>query len=286
MHAVLLEKLACPVCHATLEFEGAKSGDRLVQGFLRCSEGHLYLVKDEIPTIKDPKMSHGEFTWKVEFPNLQRYDEIQQKYRSYLSREQNEADKLLLNELARKILKEELIIDVASGMGRLLLEISSHLQKEATVVGTDVDEKPLRGAKLKLEEQESYHNVSLCVMDGKHLAFTSEEIPCITSFFGFDNIPKVRDAFREAHRVLNPNGRLAFATLWLEEGSDSLSLAEDYGTGAIGTEDRLKEVLEETSFKFDSAKMFYSGNWPRNPMDHIPIEGDWFAHVLVLAHKA
>lgn len=285
MHALLLKKLVCPVCHTSFEFEGTKLGARLVKGFLRCSGGHLYQVKDEIPIVKDPKMSQGEFSWKVEFPNLQKYDEVQQKYESYLSEEQNEADKLLLSELVRNCSNKELVIDVASGMGRLLLALSKSLQEEATVIGTDVDETPLRGAKLKLIDQKSYNRVSLCVMDGKHLAVASEEIPSITSFFGFDNIPDCRKAFREAHRILNPNGRLAFATLWMKKSSKSLALAESHGHGVTGTESRLKNVLEETGFTFDSAETFYSGCWPHNPMDRIPIEGDWFAHVLILAHK-
>jgi len=125
-------------------------------------------VKDEIPIIKDPQISQGEFTWKVKFPDLQQYDEIQKKYRSYISEEQNEADKLLIKELARKVSNEELVIDIASGMGNLLLELATNSQRKAGVMGTDVDETPLRGTKMKLEEQESYHNVSLCVMDGKH----------------------------------------------------------------------------------------------------------------------
>ncbi|MGD8565845.1 MAG: class I SAM-dependent methyltransferase [Candidatus Bathyarchaeota archaeon] len=195
------------------------SDGRMVKGFLKCSKGHLYQVKDEIPIIKNPETSIDEFSWNVEFPDLQKYEEVRQAYLSHLSEEQKEADRLLLKELTEKVISEKLILDIASGMGRLLLELSSNLQKDATIIGTDVDEKPLRGAKLKLVEQKIYSNVSLCVMDGKNLAFNSEEVPCITSFFGFDNISECENAFQEAYRVLDQNGRLAFATLWLEKDS-------------------------------------------------------------------
>jgi hypothetical protein len=153
------------------------------------------------------------------------------------------------------------------------------------VLGTDVDEKPLRGAKLKLEEQESYGKVSLCVMDGKHVAVKSGKLSCVTSFFGFDNIPDCEKALIEASRVLMPEGRLVLAVLWLKEGSESLALAQKHGYGALATEDRLVEVLGKTGFKLDSAKVFYSGKWPYNPMDRIPVQGGWFAHTLVVAHK-
>lgn len=285
MHAQLLKILVCPVCKTSLIFEGEKSGDRLSNGVIQCSEGHLYQVKDEIPIIKDPKISQDEFTWKVKFPNLQQYDEIQQKYRSYISEEQNEADKSLIKELAGKVSNEELVVDIGSGMGNLLLGLADQSHKKARLMGTDVDETPLRGAKMKLEELKSYHSVSLCVMDGKHLAIKPQKLACITSFFGFDNIPDSAEAFREANRVLIQNGRLTFATMWLKEDSRSMSLAERLGYGAIGTEERLKETLEKTGFRSYSAETFYSGKWPHNPMDRIPVEGDWFAHVMILARR-
>lgn len=285
MYVLLLKILVCPVCHDSLDFRGTSSDDRLIRGFLHCPKGHLYQVKDEIPIIKDPKISRGEFVWKVEFPNLQRYEDIQKQYWSYLSKDQKEADEALMSELARKVSKENLVLDVGSGMGRLLLVLSHCVGKETNVLGTDVDEKPLRGAKLKLEEQKCYGKVSLCVMDGKRLAIKSQKLSCITSFFGFDNIPDCKKAFREASRVLMPKGRLALATLWLKEGSKSLALAERYGYGAVGTENRLIKVLEETGFRLDSLKIFYSGRWPHNPMDRVPVQGDWFTHAFVLAQK-
>ena len=286
MKTSLLQILACPVCHSPLKYEGTSSTGRLVKGFLRCKNSHLYQVKEEIPIIKDPKMSRGEFVWNIEFPNLQTYDDIQKKYRSYLSGEQREADKLQMEELVSKVSQEDLVLDVASGRGRLLLALSKYLQKEANVLGTDVDEKPLRGAKLKLEEQDSYNQVSLCVMDGKHLAIRSRALPCVTSYWGLDSIPETKKAFQEVSRVLMSKGRLVLATLWFKENSKSLALAERHGYGDIVTENRLTKTLEETGFKLDSVQVFYSGKWPHNPMDLLPVEDDWFAHALVFAHKA
>ena len=285
MEHSLPQMLECPVCHGSLQFEGTKSKDRLVEGFLFCPNGHLCQVKDEIPLIKDPKLSRDEFVWKVEFPNLQRYEEIQRQYGSYLSEELKEADNALLNEPTEGISDEKIVLDIASGMGRLLLVLSQCLGEGTTILGIDVDEKPLRGAKLKLQKQNSYDRISLCVMDGKHLAIQPQKIPCATSFFGLDNIPNTEKAFEELHRTITPNGRLTLATLWLKEKSRSITLAEKYGYGAIATEERLIQTLEQTGFKVISVQTFYSGKWPHNPMDLIPVEDDWFAHSLILALK-
>ncbi len=80
-------------------------------------------------------------------------------------------------------------------------------------------------------------------------------------------------------------GRLVLATLWLEKGSKSLALAEKLGFGAVATKHRLIRMIEETGFKLESAESFFSGKWPYNPMDRLPLEGDRFEHALVLAHK-
>jgi len=285
MKISLLPILSCPICHSSLKFEGSSSAERIIRGHFQCLNGHLFQVTDEIPILKDQKLSSKEFTWKVEFPNLQRYEEIQRQYASYLSEEQKEADKLMTKELVDTVSSERLVLDIASGMGRLLIALSKQMGKETEILGTDIDETPLRGAKLKLEEEKMYANVSLCVMDGKHLAIKPQTLSCVTSHFGLDNIPDTIKALKEIARIMKRDGRLVITTLWLKEGSKSLALSEKHGYGAISTRDRLVETLESTGFKLDSEEVFYSGKWPHNPMDLIPVEGDWFAHVLVIARK-
>lgn len=268
-----------------MEFAGTKLRDKLIEGTFKCARGHLFPVKEEIAVLKEPRFSNHEFVWKVEFPDIKKYDDIRKKYTSYLSTDIIKADRLLLGEMVRKAPHRGVVLDIASGMGTTLLALSKQ-HGRTEVMGTDVDETPLRGVMLKLNQQKSGERVSLCVMDAKHLAVKAEVLPHITSYFGFNNIPQTRKAFSEAHRVLARRGRLVFAALSLEEDSRSVKDAMELGYGDVATEADLVTSLEETGFHVDKIERFYLGEWPRNPMDRLPREGDRFTHSLVLAHKA
>lgn len=283
LKASLVRILACPVCHAPLRFDGETARGRLVRGTLECPEKHLFRLNEEIAALKEAKLSRDEFVWNTEFPDLKKYDRVRRKYRSYLSDRQNEADALLVAEIARKTPREGVVLDIASGMGTLLLALSER-SGDQQLLGTDVDETPLRGAMLKLREKKSYGRTSLCVMDAKHLAVKSKSVACVASHFGFNNIPRTRLALSEASRVLKPKGSLVFSALLLREGSRSDITAKKLGYGEIATEPRLGAALGQAGFRVDAMEEFYSGEWLPNPMDQLPLEGDWFAHSLIRAH--
>ena len=285
MRTELLDVIACPGCGSPFEFSGDISDGRLANGLLRCRRGHAYQVKNEIPVLKDQRLSEGEFEWKVGFPDIKKYDKIRKQYASFLSEELVNADREMVDEIARAASGERVVLDVASGMGTLLLALSRSVRARSHILGTDVDEEPLRGARIKLEEQKGYGRASLCVMDGKHLGIRSRRLPCAVSHFGFNNIPHAGSAFREAARVLRAHGKLLFSAIWLEEGSKSLALAEKLGYGGTMTEKGIHKAFEDAGLRVDSTEVFYSGEWRHNPMDLLPVEGDWFAHTLVSATK-
>ena len=234
--------------------------------------------------LKEAKLSGHEFAWRVRIPNIKRYNRIRRQYKSYLSDGQIEADELLLNETVRKTPREGITLDVASGMGTLLLAMSKS-KSGGQMLGTDIDETPLRGAMMKLKREGSYHRVSLCVMDGKHLAVKSGAIPFVVSYFGFDNIPDVRQALSETFRILAPKGKLVFATLSVQDESKSFKKAAEHGFADSLSDAGRAAALEDAGFQVDRVERFYSGTWLHNPMDLLPFEGDWFTHSLVQAHK-
>jgi len=290
LHKKVLQLLECPVCRTPMVFDGEATDNRLFNGYLKCMGGHFYQVKEEIGLVKDAKLSAKEFEWKVDVTDERKYDEIQRKYASYLSDELKTALNNLTDKLVQSVLDscrevDYMVLDIASGMGRLILQLASKSLENIIVIGTDVSEKPLRGAMNKAKKGTVYQKLSLIVTDAKHLAFKKEALSTVSSYFGFDNIPETILALNEIFRVLKPNGKAIFSSIWLREDSKSIKLAEKYRVGQIASENRLKRSLEKIGFKLDWIKEIYSGVWPYNPMDLLPVQGDEFSYVIVQISK-
>jgi ubiquinone/menaquinone biosynthesis C-methylase UbiE/uncharacterized protein YbaR (Trm112 family) len=290
MHKELLQVLACPICKSPLAFDGETLGNRLVNGRLKCGKGHIYQVKEEIGLVKDAKLSADEFEWKVDVADESKYDEIQRQYASYLRDDQKAALKILMEKLICYVTasceeSDNIVLDIASGMGRLILQLAEKSPRNMLIIGTDVDEKPLRGAMNKAKKADVYNKLSLIVTDAKHLAFRNESFSKISSFFGFDSIPETLLALKESFRVLKPNGKAIFTSIWYRECSRSMKVAEKYGVGQIASEKRLKQTLKKAGLVLDWIEEVYSGVWPYNPMDLLPIEGEEYSHVIVQARK-
>jgi len=291
MHEVLLTLLECPVCRSSLSFEGTKSGDRFVNGSFRCTSGHVYQVKEEIGLLKDAKVSAKEFSWKVDVADEKRYDKINKQYNSYLTEEQKTALDKLLQKLLRSLAasceeSDNKVLDIASGMGRFILPLAERSAEDLLIIGTDVDERPLRGAMSKAKRADTYRKISLIVTDAKHLSFKSNILSTISSHFGFDNVPDAALAFKEAARVLRRNGKVIFSSLWLEENSESMRLAEKHHVAQMASERRLQDALGKSGLSVDWVEKMFSGVGPYNPMDLLPAEGDAYTHVIVQARKS
>jgi len=257
---------------------------------LKCGEGHLYQVKEEIGLLKDTKISAKEFEWKVDVADEKRYDEIREQYDSYLREDQKKALNKLMEKLVRCIIasceeSDKRVLDVATGMGRFVLPLAEKSSEDISIIGTDIDEKPLRGTMNKARKADVYQKISLIVTDAKHLSFKDDALSTISSNFGFDNVPETVLALKESARVLQPNGKAIFSSLWYKEDSESIKVAEKYKVEQIASESRLRETLRKAGLRLDWIEEVYSGVWPYNPMDLLPVQGEDYSHVIVQARK-
>lgn len=290
MHEQILQFLVCPICGSPLIFEGRKSDNRFVNGYFKCSNGHMYQVKEEIGVLKDAKMSANEFEWKVDVADEKRYDEIKKQYNSYLRRDQKIAIRKLTGKLINHVVKsceesDNKILDIATGMGGFILPLAEENSEDLVIIGTDIDEKPLRGAMNKAKKANTYHKISLIVTNAKSLSFKSNVFSTISSKFGFDNVPEAALAFKESARVLQPGGKIIFSSLWLKENSESMRLAEKHRVDQLASEARLKKTMRKVGLILDWVENIYSGVWPHNPMDLLPVEGDEYIHITAQARK-
>jgi len=290
MHEKTAKLLACPVCSSPLTFEGKTSNGRFINGYFKCSAGHMYQVKEQVGLLKDARMSAKEFEWKVNVADEKKYAEIRCQYDSYLTQEQKVATQRMKEKLVDYVSRsstesDNMVLDIATGMGTFMASLLEKCSADALIIGTDVDEKPLRGLMNKIMKAGTYPKLSLIVTDAKHLCFGNNVFFTVSSFFGFDNVPETGLAFKETSRVLQDGGRVFFNCLWYREGSDSMRLAEKYGICEVASEARLRKTLAQAGLVLDSVEETYSGVWPHNPMDLLPVEGDEYKHVIAHARK-
>jgi ubiquinone/menaquinone biosynthesis C-methylase UbiE len=250
----------------------------------------MYQVKQQIGLIKDAKQSEKEFEWKINVANEQKYAEIRQQYDSYLRDDQKTAIQQMIQKLADNVnlsipQTDNTVLDIASGMGTFLLPLLDKAPANSTIIGTDIDEKPLRGLMNRAVKTQTYDKLTLIVTDAKHLCFKKETFSTVSSFFGFDNIHETQLALKECARILRPNGQTFFASLWYREGSESMQLAEKHNISQIASEGRLKDTLTKSGLTLEHVEKMYTGLWPNNPMDLLPVEGDEYTHVIVSATK-
>jgi ubiquinone/menaquinone biosynthesis C-methylase UbiE/uncharacterized protein YbaR (Trm112 family) len=290
MHEQILQFLACPICRAPLVFEGRQSGNRFVNGYFKCGNAHMYQVKEEIGLLKDAKSSANEFEWKVDVADEKRYEEIRKQYSSYLREDQKIAAEKLIEELVDNVVQscegsDDKVLDVATGMGEFILPLAKGSSEDLIIIGTDIDEKPLRGATHKAKKFNTYNKISLIVTDAKHLCFKGDVFSTISSNFGFDNVPDTLLAFTEGARILQPEGKIIFSSIWFKENSKSMRLAEEHHLGQMASETRLEKTLRKAGLVLEWIEEIYSGLWPHNPMDLLPVEGDEYTHVIAQARK-
>jgi SAM-dependent methyltransferase len=286
----MVELIACPVCLRPLTFEGKTGDGRFISGYLKCSAGHMYQVKEQVGLLKDAKTSAKEFEWKVDVADEKKYVEIRCQYDSYLTPGQKAALQRMKEKLVDYVSRsstesDSTVLDIATGMGTFLSSLLEKCSSDASIIGTDVDEKPLRGLMNKTIKAGTYPKLSLVVTDAKHLCFRNSVFFTVSSFFGFDNVPETRLAFKETSRVLQDGGRAFFNCIWYREGSESMRLAEQHGLCEVASEAKLKETLVHSGLVLDGVEEVYSGVWLHNPMDLLPAEGDEYKHVIVQARK-
>jgi ubiquinone/menaquinone biosynthesis C-methylase UbiE/uncharacterized protein YbaR (Trm112 family) len=290
MHDKLGKILACPVCSASLIFKGTTSGNRLANGYFKCPAGHMFQVKEQIGLLKDAKLSEKEFEWKVNVADERKYLEVRRKYDSYLREDQKAATAKMMEKLADYVstssrTSDNTVLDVASGMGTFALTLLNKCPRGSEVIGTDIDERPLRGLMNRSLKAGTYDKLSLIVTDAKHLCFKNAAFSTVSSFFGFDNVPETVLALKECARVLLPGGKAFFASIRYRERSKSMRVAEEHNFSQIASEERLKSALAKSGLALDHVEETYSGIWPYNPMDLLPLEGDEYTHVIVSARK-
>ncbi|MGB4970319.1 MAG: class I SAM-dependent methyltransferase [Saprospiraceae bacterium] len=116
---------------------------------------------------------------------------------------------LLLKHLELK--SDQTVIDIGSGAGFPLLELAGRLGNSCKLYGID----PWKNANVRAHqkiENLGYSNVSIIEASAEQIPFENNTIDLIVSNLGINNFENPEIVFKECHRALKPNGKLALTT--------------------------------------------------------------------------
>ena len=155
------------------------------------------------------------------------------------------------------------VLEVASGSGAAGVAAAERVGPNGHVLVSDFAEAMVDAARGRAGEAGA-QNVDFAVLDAQDLALDDDSFDVVICGFGLMLFPDPVRAAREARRVLSPGGRLV-AAVWSEEAANPWlasafrALMEQIGAPepepgtpgpfALGSADRLRDVLSEAGFE-------------------------------------
>lgn len=105
-------------------------------------------------------------------------------------------------------LSDPLMLDVATGTGRVPLVMARNARFQGHVVGLDASRRMLAGARAKIAVGRFESFVSLLQHDASELPFEDESFDVVTCLEALEFMPRPQEALAEMIRVLRPGGLL------------------------------------------------------------------------------
>lgn len=145
----------------------------------------------------------------------------------------------------------EIVLDLGSGAGFDCFLAASRVGEAGKVIGIDMTMEMVEKARENASKG-GYGNVEFRVGDIEDLPVADDSIDVIISNCVINLVPDKRKAFREAHRVLKPGGRLMISDLVLlqelpEIVLESIRAYVSCVSGAM-LKDKYIEVIREAGF--------------------------------------
>lgn len=120
------------------------------------------------------------------------------------------------------------VLDIGCGGGIDSIIAARQVAPRGQVVGVDLSEAMVQQARKSVQTMET-RNVSVCRGTGEHLPFSNGSFDVVISNGVFNLVPDKPRLFREVFRVLAHGGRLQFADIILEDGTERPpATAEDW----------------------------------------------------------
>lgn len=287
--------LVCPMCRHKLKLNFHNKNEL----YYECGNKHRFNVIDGVVFFNTREIK-GEL-WSLYFKNYEQYLIEHEP----LSVNPNfargiPAEKVLAEQI--KKLKPRIILDIASGRGKCIEFIISHINWPCTIIMTDLSHRILKYDRKYFAEKYAnpYVDFVQLACDCANLPLPDNYIDVVTSLGGFESLQdKFMQGFREGCRILKKSGSLVYTKSmaagdentekWIAamKNDDVLSdFKMEYDQCTI-TFDEWEQTCRKTGYvKNDSIKLY--GELPAPTDNHFPFENEiiqWMEDYVIVSEK-
>jgi len=283
MRINIINHLICPTCR--IKFSLAirkKAKERIIDGVLKCEKcGRKFYIRDEVAcfTFCNKKQLKKD---AQKLRKITTEQEVPKKWMRLFSKQELAALKKEWNFLLSAIRKDKLAIhlDFATGTGRFLRNII--LKTKGEIVALDNSYSTCQELKYFLKKIKKYSRVSIICADARKMPFRNKTFNSASSWHGLDE-PKMKDAIKEAKRVIKKEGYFMASGIHYQEGSKSFLRAKKHNINLL-TKEKIVRILGNAGFHKIEHKIFYKGRWNEKG-DYLPIFGDLYITYAIRSRK-
>jgi|GEM_PF-2306399 len=283
MRLNIINHLTCPKCHAGLLLSiYKKTKNRVIEGELKCEKcGRKFYIRNGIVCfVSCNKKQFERDARKLRKTTIEQ--EIPKKWMHFFSKPELAALKkewdFLLSVVKKN--KSAIHLDFATGTGRFLRNIISKTKGE--IIALDNDCSTCQELSFFLKKIKRYNRVSIICADARKMPFRDGVFDSISSWHGLDE-PEMKNAVKEAKRMLKKEGYFVASGTHYQKGSKSFLRAQKHGIGFL-TKEMAIQTLKDANFRKIEHKIFYKGRWNEKG-DYLPVFNDFYITYAVRGKK-
>lgn len=291
MYKAILDVLCCPACKAELrlQIESEIEGD-VIEGTLHCACGQIYRIRDGIALFGSKEQEFAN-QWQ-ELSDAEGFEAFDHKIDYKNPQEILDRRNLVLSSISAEVAKQQTVLDIASGRGLLLAELCKKLDRDTSIISTDLSAHVLRHDRHKFKALAPDKRISFLSCDATNLPLRDNTVDAAASYCGFSNMfAHAYDGLKEAHRVLRPDGILVDSYVVIEKESEGYNLlkkvCDEQNLARADTFFLQSGVMKhhENLFQSVECNVVFEGIGVGNDMDLLPYDGEWYAEQVYISKK-
>ncbi|MFX0044051.1 MAG: class I SAM-dependent methyltransferase [Candidatus Hodarchaeota archaeon] len=285
MYKEIIALLKCPNCNKPLHLvDSVLEAGEIVEGKLKCYCEETWEIRKGVLDFRVEEQESVN-RWS-ELTKDMTFEELDELILEKTPKNQRKLTEDAISDIIKfvNLNKPDVVIDIATGRGMLLIELIKKIKHEFHLICFDLSYVVLKADRKKIKKYNTKIKVSFVSCDATNLPFLDNTYDLALSFQGISNIgPLIPKALKEVHRVLKRNHYLLNSSIIIEQNSKGYELSKEFFSKVSSGDfekfllaSEVEKIHLDAGFEKAEFKMIGESIGQKSELNLLPYEGEWF----------